>query len=134
MRNVEGWGQRLSICVGDPGCTPGGKPWAVGFALGPDRTSWDHLRLTEEEPEAPWGGALMGAWICRSAGHRPAVVTTQATEDAGTWHLPPEPSTLTTEEMMHHQGWGRASETAQHGPAVGGGAHVRPAEGSCGLS
>ena len=119
MRNVERWGQRFPVCVGDPGCAPRGKPWVVGFALGPDRTSWEHLRLTEEEPEAPRGGALTGAWICRSAEHRPTAVTTQAREGGGTWHLPPEPSTLTTEEMMYHQGWGCASEIAQRGPGAG---------------
>lgn len=39
-----------------------------------DRTFWKH--------------ALTGAWVCRLAGHRPTVVTTQAREDGGNWHLP----------------------------------------------
>lgn len=75
-----------------------------------DRTFWKHLRLTEEKPESPPGWRSHGAWVCRSAGYRPAVVTTQAREDGGTWHLPPGPSTLITEEMIYHHGWGRATE------------------------
>ena len=61
------------------------------------------------------------------------MVTTQAREDGGTWHLPPEPSTLTTEEMMYHQGWGRTSEKEPSVAQVLGGMRETH-RGSYGLS
>lgn len=53
MRDVEGWGQRLPVCVRDPGDTLGGKPWAMGFALGP-KTGPSGSTLSRVPGSAGW--------------------------------------------------------------------------------